>query len=134
MATAKGNFRIRRRTSVALASCGAISNCAMRPKVVVVSNSGAVHRGRQTRALAYAVSHAVKEAGGSVIGMEGDDTGEWVLVDCGQVVCHVLQPNVRDYYNLEEIWGGKELFLKAQTECAPHLMPHRAHKPEQSAE
>jgi len=90
--------------------------------------------GRQTRALAYAVSHAVKEAGGSVIGMEGDDTGEWVLVDCGQVVCHVLQPNVRDYYNLEEIWGGKEHFLKAQTECAPHLMPHRAHKSEQSAE
>lgn len=99
-------------------------------RVVIASGTS----GRQTRALAYAVSHAVKEAGGSVIGMEGDDTGEWVLVDCGQVVCHVLQPNVRDYYNLEEIWGGKELFLKAQTECAPHLMPHRAHKPEQSAE
>ena len=98
--------------------------------VVIASGTS----GRQTRALAYAVSHAVKEAGGSVIGMEGDDTGEWVLVDCGQVVCHVLQPNVRDYYILEEIWGGKELFLKAQTECAPHLMPHRAHKPEQSAE
>ena len=64
--------------------------------VVIASGTSS----RQTRALAYAVSHAVKEAGGSVIGMEGDDTGEWVLVDCGQVVCHVLQPNVRDYYNL----------------------------------
>ena len=99
-------------------------------RVVIASGTS----GRQTRALAYAVSHAVKEAGGSVIGMEGEDTGEWVLVDCGQVVCHVLQPNVRDYYNLEEIWGGKELFMKAQAECAPHLMPHRAQNAEPAAE
>ena len=84
---------------------------------------------RQTRALAYAVSSAVKEAGGEVLGIEGGDTGEWVLVDLGTVVVHVLQPNVRDYYNLEEIWGGKEVFLEAQkSECAPHLMPHRAEK------
>ena len=84
---------------------------------------------RQTRALAYAVSSAVKEAGGEVLGIEGGDTGEWVLVDLGTVVVHVLQPNVRDYYNLEEIWGGKEVFIEAQrSECAPHLMPHRAEK------
>ena len=86
---------------------------------------------RQTRALAYSVSAAVKEAGETVIGMEGQDTGEWVLVDCGPVVCHCLQPNVRDYYNLEEIWGGKEVFLKANEECASRLMPHRpGHMPE----
>ena len=100
-------------------------------RVIIASGSS----NRQTRALAYAVSSAVKEAGGEVLGIEGGDTGEWVLVDLGTVVVHVLQPNVRDYYNLEEIWGGKEVFLEAQkSECAPHLMPHRAHKPEQSAE
>ena len=94
-------------------------------RVIIASGSS----NRQTRALAYAVSSAVKEAGGEVLGIEGGDTGEWVLVDLGTVVVHVLQPNVRDYYNLEEIWGGKEIFIEAQkSECAPHLMPHRAEK------
>ena len=94
-------------------------------RVIIASGSS----NRQTRALAYAVSSAVKEAGGEVLGIEGGDTGEWVLVDLGTVVVHVLQPNVRDYYNLDEIWGGKEVFLEAQkSECAPHLMPHRAEK------
>ena len=94
-------------------------------RVIIASGSS----NRQTRALAYAVSSAVKEAGGEVLGIEGGDTGEWVLVDLGTVVVHVLQPNVRDYYNLEEIWGGKEVFLEAQkSECAPHLMPHGAEK------
>ena len=60
-----------------------------------------------------------------VIGMEGQDTGEWVLVDCGSVVCHCLQPAVRDYYNLEEIWGGKEVFLEAREKLDDRLMPHR---------
>lgn len=94
-------------------------------RVIIASGSS----NRQTRALAYAVSSAVKESGGEVLGIEGGDTGEWVLVDLGTVVVHVLQPNVRDYYNLEEIWGGKEVFIEAQkSECAPHLMPHRAEK------
>lgn len=94
-------------------------------RVIIASGSS----NRQTRALAYAVSSAVKEAGGEVLGIEGGDTGEWVLVDLGTVVVHVLQPNVRDYYNLEEVWGGKEVFIEAQkSECAPHLMPHRAEK------
>lgn len=94
-------------------------------RVIIASGSS----NRQTRALAYAVSSAVKEAGGEVLGIEGGDTGEWVLIDLGTVVVHVLQPNVRDYYNLEEIWGGKEVFIEAQkSECAPHLMPHRAEK------
>ena len=79
-------------------------------RVIIASGSS----NRQTRALAYAVSSAVKEAGGEVLGIEGGDTGEWVLVDLGTVVVHVLQPNVRDYYNIEEIWGGKEVFLEAK--------------------
>ena len=96
---------------------------------LVVNASGTSNR--QPRALAYSVSHEVKQAGGDVLGMEGQETGEWVLVDLGPVVCHCLQPNVRDYYNLEEIWGGKEVFLKANEECASRLMPHRpGHMPE----
>ncbi len=96
-------------------------------RVVIASGTS----NRQTRALAFSVSSSVKQAGGDVIGMEGEESGEWVLVDCGSVVCHCLQPNVREYYNLEEIWGGKEVFMKAAAECASRLMPHRpSHAPE----
>jgi ribosome-associated protein len=62
---------------------------------------------RQTKALAASVREKVKAAGGDVIGTEGEETGEWVLVDCGDAVVHILQPALRQYYNLEEIWGGK---------------------------
>lgn len=62
--------------------------------------------GRQTRALAQNVQDKVKEAGGEVLSMEGQDTGEWVLVDLGDLVVHVMQPAVRAYYNLEELWSG----------------------------
>jgi acetylornithine deacetylase/succinyl-diaminopimelate desuccinylase-like protein len=63
-----------------------------------------------TRALEAA---GLKLAGGIVVSTEGEDTGEWVLVDCGDAVVHVLQPAIRAYYNLEEIWGGKEVRLKS---------------------
>ena len=62
---------------------------------------------RQTKALAASVRDAVKEAGGHVIAVEGEDVGEWVLVDCGDAVVHIFQPQLRQYYNLEEIWGDK---------------------------
>lgn len=62
---------------------------------------------RQTKALAASVRDAVKEAGGHVIAVEGEDVGEWVLVDCGDAVVHIMQPQLRQYYNLEEIWGDK---------------------------
>jgi ribosome-associated protein len=67
---------------------------------------------RQARALAYRVAQQVKEAGGHVVSVEGADAGEWVLVDLGDLVVHVMQPAVRDYYGLEEIWGGKPVKLK----------------------
>ena len=96
-------------------------------RVIVASGTS----NRQTRALGLSAARAVKENGGKVSGLEGLDSGEWVLVDCGSVVCHCLQPAVRDYYNLEEIWGGKEVFMKASEECASRLMPHRpGHLPE----
>jgi len=61
--------------------------------------------GRQTRALARNVQDKVKEAGGHVVSVEGEDSGEWVLVDLGDVVVHIMQPAVRSYYNLEELWA-----------------------------
>lgn len=59
---------------------------------------------RQTRSLAWSVVEKVKAAGGQVISVEGTDPGEWVLVDLGDIVVHVMQPAVRAYYNLEELW------------------------------
>lgn len=63
---------------------------------------------RQTRALANNVLEKLKEQGVDPIGVEGEDSGEWVLVDFGQVVVHVMLPFTRDYYNLEQLWGGVE--------------------------
>ena len=62
---------------------------------------------RQVRSLARNVEDKVREAGGHVISTEGEDSGEWVLVDLGDIVVHVMQPAIRSYYNLEELWGGK---------------------------
>lgn len=59
---------------------------------------------RQVKSLARNVQDKVREAGGEVFGIEGEDTGEWVLVDLGSIVVHVMQPAVRSYYNLEELW------------------------------
>ena len=60
---------------------------------------------RQVKALANHVREKVKEAGGEILGVEGEDAGEWVLVDAGDIVVHVMQPAVRAYYNLEELWA-----------------------------
>ena len=61
---------------------------------------------RQTRALARNVADKAREAGVEVIGVEGEDSGEWVLVDLGSIVVHIMQPAVRSYYNLEELWAA----------------------------
>jgi ribosome-associated protein len=68
---------------------------------------------RQTKALAASVRDKVKEKGGTVVSIEGEETGEWVLVDLGDMVVHIMQPAIRDYYRLEEIWGEKEVKLGA---------------------
>lgn len=68
---------------------------------------------RQTKALAASVRDKVKENGGDVVGMEGEDTGEWVLVDLGDMIVHIMQPAIRQYYRLEEIWGEKPVKLGA---------------------
>ena len=84
-------------------------------RVVVASGTS----NRQTRALASSVVETVKTAGGYIVSVEGADTGEWVLVDCGEVVVHILQPTFRAYYNLEEIWGGKPVRLKTSAADGP---------------
>jgi ribosome-associated protein len=61
---------------------------------------------RQTRALARHVQDKVKEAGGEVVSSEGEDSGEWVLVDLADIVVHIMQPAIRSYYNIEELWSA----------------------------
>ena len=74
---------------------------ALFDKVIVASGDSA----RQNKALANNVQEKLKALGATVHGVEGTDTGEWVLVDLGAVVVHVMQPAIRQYYNLEELWG-----------------------------
>jgi ribosome-associated protein len=69
-------------------------------RIVIASADSA----RQTKALARHVHDTVKEAGGAVIGTEGEESGDWILVDLGSIVVHIMQPATRSYYNLEELW------------------------------
>lgn len=67
---------------------------------------------RQTRSLARNVEEKAKDIGMGVIATEGEETGEWVLVDLGDIVVHIMQPTIRAYYNLEELWGEKPVNVK----------------------
>ena len=77
-------------------------------RVIVASGTS----NRQTKALASSVREAVKEAGFPVPRQEGESNGEWIIVDCGAAVCHIMQPAIRQYYRLEEIWGETPVRLK----------------------
>lgn len=77
-------------------------------RVIVASGTS----NRQTKALANSVRETVKARGLPVLGMEGEDNAEWIVVDCGAAVAHIMQPAIRDYYRLEEIWGGKPVRMK----------------------
>ena len=81
-------------------------------RVIIASGTS----NRQTKALAASVRDKVKAAGGHIVSVEGEDTGEWVLVDLGDAIVHVMQPAIRQYYNLEEIWGGKPVSMKSLDE------------------
>lgn len=85
-------------------------------RVIVASGTS----NRQTKALAASVRDAVREAGFDKPRTEGEDNGEWIIVDCGPAVVHVMQPAIRQYYRLEEIWGDKPIRLKhgAQSKAA----------------
>ncbi len=77
-------------------------------RVIVASGTS----NRQTKALASSVRDAVREAGFPKPRIEGEDNGEWIIVDCGAAVAHIMQPAIRTYYHLEEIWGEKPVRLK----------------------
>ncbi len=76
----------------------------------VIVASGASNR--QTKALAASVRDAVRDAGFAKPRVEGETNGEWIIVDCGAAVAHIMQPTIRQYYNLEELWGDKPVKLK----------------------
>jgi ribosome-associated protein len=77
-------------------------------RVIVASGTS----NRQTRSLAASVRDAVKSAGEPPPRTEGEDNGEWIIVDCGAAVVHVMQPAIREYYHLEELWGDKPVRMK----------------------
>ena len=81
---------------------------SMFERVIIASGTS----NRQTKALAASVRHAVKGRGMQVLATEGEDNGEWIIVDCGAAVAHIMQPAIREYYHLEEIWGGKSVRMK----------------------
>ncbi len=73
---------------------------------------------RQVRALGNSVREKLKENGFEIVGMEGEMYGEWVLVDAGSLIIHIMQPAVRDYYNIEQLWGGEK-----PSSIAPNARP-----------
>lgn len=89
---------------------------SMFERVVIASGDS----NRQVKSLADSVQEKIKENGGKVYGVEGQQAGEWVLVDLGDLVVHVMHPTVREFYNLEEVWGGKPV---------PMAKPAAAKKP-----
>ena len=101
-------------------------------RVIVASGTS----NRQTKALAASVRDAVRDAGFAKPRIEGEDNGEWIIVDCGAAVAHIMQPTIRQYYNLEELWGEKPIKLKlgapaplpkaAKVEAKPEAKPTRS--------
>ncbi len=87
---------------------------ALFERVIIASGTS----NRQTKSLASSVRDAVKTAGYPVPRTEGESNGEWIIVDCGAAVVHVMQPTIRDYYHLEEIWGDKPVNMKLATGSA----------------
>ena len=97
-------------------------------RVIIASGTS----NRQTKALAASVRDSVKSRGLPVMATEGEDNGEWIIVDCGAAVAHIMQPSIRDYYHLEEIWGGKPVRMKvgdAKTTLVKASEPEPARKP-----
>jgi len=87
----------------------------------VIIASGASNR--QTRALAQNVADQARRHKVTIVAYEGQDTGEWVLLDLGDIVVHCMQPGIRQYYNLEEIWGEKPVRVKLLPQSTQPVAP-----------
>lgn len=98
-------------------------------RVIIASGTS----NRQTKALAASVSEAVREAGYDKPRTEGEENGEWIIVDCGPAVVHVMQPVIRQYYRLEEIWGAKPVRLKLGAERARAAAARKAPRSPENA-
>ncbi len=93
-------------------------------RVIIASGTS----NRQTKALAANVRDQVRKHGFSKPRIEGEENGEWIIVDCGAAVAHIMQPNIREYYNLEEIWGEKPVRLKFGAPKPPVAEPKAPEK------
>jgi ribosome-associated protein len=94
-------------------------------RVIVASGTS----NRQTKALASSVRDAVRDAGFPKPRIEGEENGEWIIVDCGAAVAHIMQPSIRQYYHLEEIWGDKPVRLKFGAPKPAAAQPPKEQKP-----
>jgi ribosome-associated protein len=97
---------------------------SMFERVVIASGTS----NTQVRALADRVQERIREQGSRVYGIEGESSGEWVLVDLGDVVVHIMHPTVREFYNLEEIWGGKPVRMKSEAKAKAAKAPKKKAK------
>ena len=102
---------------------------SMFERVVIASGTS----NTQVRALADRVQERIREQGSRVYGVEGESGGEWVLVDLGDVVVHIMHPTVREFYNLEEIWGSKAVRRKSETKAPKKKAKPRAKAPRRRA-
>ena len=94
-------------------------------RVVIASGDSS----RQVNALAAHVQEKMKQIGAHIGGVEGRRNGEWVLVDLGDIVVHIMHPDVRSHYNLEELWGEKEVKVRPEPKAAAKPAAKRAAKP-----
>ena len=98
-------------------------------RVVIASGDS----NRQVNALAVNVQEKLKALGAKIVGVEGRRNGEWVLVDLGDIVVHVMHPAVRSFYDLEELWGGKEVIVKKEDKPKAKAKPKSKAKPKVKA-
>src|SRR5689334_24308442 len=101
---------------------------SMFERVVIASGDST----RQVKALADSVQEKARESGARVYGVEGERIGEWVLVDLGDIVVHIMHPTVREFYNLEEVWGGKKVRLSGKTVLRKKAPRAKAARPRRS--
>ena len=102
---------------------------SMFERVVIASGTS----NTQVRALADRVQERIREQGSPVYGVEGESSGEWVLEELGDVVVHIMHPTVREFYNLEEIWGGKPVKMKTEAKTPKKKAKARAKAPRRRA-